>query len=853
VPKFSPNQSSFSGGEYSPLVYGRTDMERYKDGLKTMKNAISTMQGGAIKRSGTYYVSEAKDSSDKVRLVEFEYSVDQAYVIEFGDLYCRFYKDNAVIESSPGVPYEIVSPYAIGDIYGIKYFQSADVLYLLKDDYKPRKLKRYSDTDWEFEEIVFIDGPYLGVRDLGAVQVYGTGMNNILKNALTGSNVTPSGTTGSITVTMQDAVGVASSANAAGLIRVTLTGSDIFDTGDKIRISGHTEASVNGDWVVTRITATTYDLVGSTYVANGINGNAALAPFVAADVGRSIRIRYTAAWGWGVVTAVNNGAQLQVLLKSDLSASTATALWRLGVYYIGNYPSCGTFHEDRLCLSGAPDFPQRIDASKTSDYEVFSPTDLDSSATVGTVNAWSFTLNATDVNATKNLVSDEKGLAAFTYGGEWVVRPSNFSEALSPTNVSAKKTSSYGSSDAQAIQMGRSALFVQKGGRKMREYSYFYDVDGFRATDLSVLAEHITGSGISEVTRQKEPQNILWCVRNDGVLLGCTYERDESALYAGWHRHILGGVSDTAGSAAIVESAVVIPSPDGTTEELWLSVKRYIDGGVVRYIEYMKRPFDDLTDQRDGFFVDCGLTYNVPKTITGIATGANTDVTSAAHGFSNGDEVFIDSVFGCEYVNGDGVDDSVNNKIYTISNVAANTFRLVGIDSTTWSAYISGGIVRKRVLTVSGLDHLEGQTVAVQVDGAAHPNLVVASGAITLQERAAIVHVGLPYECDIELLRVEGGSAHGTSIGKTRRVNRLMMMVHRTLGLKIGSKFTALDDVYFRYDNTPMGLVQPLFSGILSEEIDADYDLDGYICIRSGQPLPLTLLSVSQILTEYDR
>jgi len=249
MPKVSPLQSNFNGGEFSPLIQGRVDNERYQTGLDTCLNFIPTIQGGLTRRPGTYYVSEVKSSAAKSRLVSFQFSVTQAYVLEFANNVIRFYKDNGQIESSPGVPYEIASTYATADLFELKFTQSADVLYIVHPDYAPRKLSRTSDTSWTLETIVFINGPYLPNDDRGYT---------LAPAAATGTGVSVvSGAT--VTVT-----GAAN--NGSGLIRITAA-SHGFDTGERVGIAsvgGTTEA--NGSWTITVITANTFDLQGSAFV-----------------------------------------------------------------------------------------------------------------------------------------------------------------------------------------------------------------------------------------------------------------------------------------------------------------------------------------------------------------------------------------------------------------------------------------------------------------------------------------------------------------------------------------------------------------------------------------------------------
>ena len=106
--------SSFTSGELSPRLDGRIDLEKYFSGSKTLENMVIHPHGGASRRSGTKFISEVKDSDDETRLIPFEFSTTQTYMMEFGSLYIRFYKDNGIIteagktiscitKASPGV------------------------------------------------------------------------------------------------------------------------------------------------------------------------------------------------------------------------------------------------------------------------------------------------------------------------------------------------------------------------------------------------------------------------------------------------------------------------------------------------------------------------------------------------------------------------------------------------------------------------------------------------------------------------------------------------------------------------------------------------------------------------------
>ena len=827
MPKVSALQSNFGGGEFSPLIQGRVDNERYGTGLDTCFNYIPTIQGGLVRRPGTYYVSAVKTSSAKTRLVPFQFSVTQAYIIEFGNLYFRFYKDNGRIETSPGVAYEVVSTYATADLFQLKFTQSADVLYITHPSYKPRKLSRTADTSWTLTVIDFLNGPYL-------------------PNDASGYTLTPGAATGSgVTLKSGASYAVSNAANnGSGLIRITLA-THPFVTGQRVGISGITGTTeANGSWTITVISTTVIDLQGSTF-ANVYTAGGTVFPgvFYSTDVGRFVRVLQGSTWGNAKIATFTNAGEVTIDIVSTFTSTAAKAVWRLGVWSdTTGYPACVTFHEDRLWFGGNTNTPQRIDGSRVGDYETFSPSDADGTITAS--HAVSFTLNSNDVNVVRWFSPDEKGLLVGTVGGEWVVRAASLSEAITPTNISAKKSTSYGSANIQPVQVGKATLHLQRSTKKMREFLYFYDVDGFRANDLTLIAEHITGEGLTELAYQKEPQSIVWGVRADGALIGMTYERDLDALRAGWHRHNIGGYGDAANGTAIVESIAVIPSPDATREELWMIVKRYINGATVRQVEYLTKIFDNEDDQQDAYFVDCGLTLDNPLTITAITKANPAVVTSASHGLSNGDRVRIQDVMGMT---------EVNSESFTVANVATNTFELSGINSTAYTTYISSGVARKLVSTISGLSHLEGQTVVVCADGAPQPNKVVASGAITLSVSAAVVHVGLGYNSDAQMLRLEAGAADGTALGKTRRVHRVGIMVHRSLGLQIGTSLADLDTLTFRTSSDPMTRAPALFTGIISETLDSDYDFENKIAWRQSQPLPSTILAVMPQMVTQDR
>lgn len=842
MPKVSPLQGNFNAGEVSPLVYGRVDADRYKTALAKCLNYIPTIQGGLIRRSGTAFASESKDSSKAARLIPFEFSTVQAYMIEFGHQYIRFYKDNGLITLTPVT---------------ITGATQADPVVVTAAAHG------YSNGDR-----VVITG-IVGMTQLNnrEFKVAGVAANTFqLIDPQTNVNVNGTAfdayTSGGSVAKVYEIV---STYDQLDLFQLKFTQSaDILylvhpDYAPRtLTRTAHTSWTLaamtllDGPYLSANTTGTTLTPSGTTgsvtITASAVTGINDDTGFQTTDIGRVIRIKHSTSWGYARITARASTTSVTATVVTAFGATTASATWRMGLYSdTGGYPACVTFHEDRLFFGGCPESEQRLDGSRSSLYTDFTPTDTDGTITAS--HAVGFSFNANTVNTVRWIVSDEKGLLAGTSGGEWVVRPSSQLEALSPTNVNAKPATSYGSDDIQPVQVGKACLFVQRAGRKVREMAYFYDVDGFRAEDLTVLSEHITGTGLTQLAYQKEPQSLVWGVREDGVLVSMTYERDVDSFKVGWSRHILGGFSDAAESDAVVESVAVIPAPDASREEVWLIVKRRINGRTCRTVEYMTKLFEDTDEQKDAFLVDLGLTYDSPISISAATQSSPVVVTANSHGFSNGDSVMISDVLGMADLNGE---------IYLVTNKTANTFELRTpannpVNGTAFDAYVSGGYARKLVSTISGLNHLEGQTVSILADGAVLPDQTVSSGKVTLTNPSGVVSIGFSYSSDGQLLRLEAGSADGTALGKTRRVHRVGMLLHRTLGMKLGMDFDEMDTVTFRTSSDPMTRAPALFSGIISENISAEYDFENQLAWRQDQPTPGMVLAVMPQMVTNDR
>ena len=735
--------TNFTAGELSPRLDGRNDLAKYSAGCSTVENMVIYPHGAAARRPGTQFVASVKTPAAKTRLIPFEFSTEQTYILEFGNQYIRFYRNNGQIESS-GSPYEISTPYLTAELFDIKFAQSADVMYITHPNHQTRKLSRTGHTSWSLAAVEFTNGPYL----------------------------------------------------------------DANITATTITASAHTVGT------------------GRTFTASAVTGINSGSGFLATDVGRQIRFRD----GYGIITARTNTTVVTVEILIDMGSSSSSTDWSLGSFSTTTgFPSCVSFFEQRLVFAASINNPQTVYFSKSGDYENM---DANIGGTVADDDAIIYTIASNQVNAIRFLTS-ARTLIIGTAGGEFVVSGGGDNNAVTPTNIMIKKQSNHGAANVDAISVGNATLFLQRAKRKIRELAYNFDVDGYIAPDLTILAEHITEGNVVEMAYQEEPLAIIWCVRGDGQLIALTYQREQEVV--AWHRHIIGGVFGT--SNAVVESVAVIPTDD-SEYELYMIVKRTINGATTRYVEYLHTFNFDQTDNTSFNYLDSqlGLSKSQTTLTAGINATATTIPVASVSGLSSSGKIKI----GGEIISYAGI---------SSLNLTGCTR---GQNITTATSHLSGAVTKEVVNIIAGLNHLEGQTVSILVDGATHPTKVVASNSITLDRFGTDVKIGLQYTSILKTMRIDAGSQDGTSQGKTKRIYEVTARLFETVGVEVGPDLDNMERVPFRTSADPMDQGIPPFTGDKEVEFRGNYDTDGFMMVRQTQPLPLTLLSLYPRLITND-
>lgn len=810
MPQQNLNQTNFTAGVLSPRLLGRTDVAKYQNGLENSINILTMVHGGATRRPGTYWVAEGKDSTKALRLWPFEYSTLQAYMLEIGNQYIRFYRNRSQLIS--GTPVEVVTPYLEADLAQLTFCQSADVLYIFHPNYKTRKLTRTSLTAFSISTVDFINGPW---RTLNATAT------TITASAITGAGITLTASTGIFTTQHVGAMFRLKDPQGTPPEAPWQNGVALATTGNLRRWNGRVYSN-----------ATT-----------GTTGNTAPTHTqgIVSDGGISWQYLHDGA-GWVEITGYTSSTQVTATVRSRLpnGCTSATTYWQESAFsnYRG-WPKVGAFYQERLWLGGNNSEPQTLWASTVGGYEDHTPGE--GNGTVADDDAIVVTISDDRVN-TISWMSAGNALLIGTTSGEFALGPANSNGAVTPSNISVKRQTTHGSAqNVPAIRAGHSVLFVQRSGRKIREMGYSLDIDGYQSPDMTLLSEHITGNGITEQALQEEPDSINWLRRADGWIVGMTYDRAQDVV--AFHPHRIGG--NYLGGNAIVESLGCIPSPDGKQNDLWLCVKRTIGGVTKRYIEYITDAFnpDRLTHgQEDAIFADAALQYLpaspaanlIPSGTTGSAT-----FTADAVVFYSGDVGKIIRMNGGKariiaYISG----------VEVVATIERDLSSTAAAASGDWS-------IGTETLTFSGLGHLEGQTVQIWADGSVRPERVVTAGQITIEAPAAsIAAIGLACPWYMKTLRPEAGAAMGTAQGQQKRTFEISMLLYNTLGVSVrGSEGKNYNPVPFRKTTDAMTALVPMFTGWKKVNPPTGWTPDGQLELAGSDPSPFTILSLVQGLT----
>lgn len=860
---------NMSGGEVSPLLDLRTQLKVYSQSVARLENFLALPQGPARFRPGLYFGHYTRRNQNAV-FIPFQFNDEQSYQVEATNQYFRFYRNNAIIVegskaitgatkanpvvvtstshgyqngdeifinnvqgmtelngksyivknvtantfelqdideinlngtgfttySSGGIAeriYEIKTPYLEEDLPFIQFAQNADTMYITNIRYEQRKFTRSGNTNWSLFRYTRIADPFGTANDI-------TGITK---------------------------------ANPAV---VTYSGADNFSNGDQVFIDsviGMTEIN-NTHFLIKNVntTANTFELTD----LNGVNIDST-----------------------GYTTYASAG-------KAE----------KIGA---DNYPRACTFTGDARVLFAATKVkPETIWGSRAPSsgavrYDDFTKGSNDT-------DAIEFTLAPVhgQVDAIQWLANSDKFILAGTFGTVRRIYGATEQESITPTSVTAKSVNTYGCALATPVSNGVNVFYIQRGRDKLRSFEYDYVIDGYMTTDRNLVSGHITRTGLKQITNQLGSVNVIWGVRNDGVLTGMTYNDKEDI--AGWHRQVFSGshVGDDGFTKPFARCLWAGNMPrENNSEQLWVINERVINGKTRRFVEFLsdqvEMPFEidfytstnNQDEDQERYFnasyeamrwavhLDAALTYDGSQ----VGVGAGAAITpGAATGtgvtFTASAAVFTSSMVGRQiwkkYSNrgeggGRAIIKTFNSSTSVVCDIVVDFNDADQIPAGNW--YLTA-------TEISGLDHLEGETVGIVGDGATQNDKVVTDGSVTIDTPAAVCHVGLKYAGILETLELDSGGLTGSAVSKKRNVREANIHFLNTIGAFFGTSLYNLERIVFRSSSDKSSRGVPAFTGIKRIPFSDRHSRRKRAFVLQNKPLPCIIQALDVFLETTD-
>lgn len=957
MPRISPILTNFTAGEWSPQLYGRVDLAQYPNACRTMKNFIPRVHGGAQFRPGTTFIADCKDSTKKARLIPFQYSTSQAYVLEMGDGYLRFFKDQGVIVSSGTTPYEITTIFAVADVPFVRYCQDKDLMYLFHNVYFPQKLIRLAHNSWSIANVPFECGPFLPANKNGEVG------SDLITN---GDFEADSGCTDVGTPLIQKRTDFRSYKNTYSRTLVASAANDGFKMTAFTSVNSATYRlrariyKLYGDIKITvRKGDNSGDLLSDTitdlgndewieverYFSEGAASGGAGAFVQFTDPGavefntnlilngtfetpwswtpigtdlseRSTGASHAGAYGWklhqtspGVPVGVRSDAFITetervyritfwvlptnltvngialIITRGDASESVThvfeglnVGTWNERVYdYIETKGGAAAYIQFNTTTLGDPlqdiyiddvtmtCFKRQVFVDQVELYRVESTTITPSAKTGAgiTLTASSAIFSASHIGAfwsiTHAAVTGYVKIVSFT--SSTVVVADVLVDLGDTTATTIWREGAWsalngypacGNFYEQRLICGNSPLNPDAvWGSKVTEYEDF--TPGILATDsfaynlqsdivrwIASLGQLVIGTvnkefrlGAQGSADALTPTNVKMTGQSrKGSADIMPIDLGNAIIFA--QRH---GEADQPGRRVReLTYNYINDAYDG--KELTLLSEHITGAGIVDWA-LMNAPYQILWCVTEGGVL-IGLTYEKEQNVI------------AWHRHET--DGLVESVCVIPGENQDELWMIVNR---TIGGVAKRYIEVMadfdwGTDQADCFFVDSGLTYDSTPATVfSGLDHLEGETVAILADGVVQTPQVVTGGSITLATAASVVHVGLPYTGVLAPMDLDGGAMEGTGQGKLKRLHGVAVNFYKTLGGYIGADEVTMEELEFP---SPTAVPQPLYSGIKDDfTFPADWALEGRIVIKQTDPLPMTVLSIMPRLRTEDR
>ena len=807
-------KQAFSGGEISPEMFGRIADNKFQQGASLMRNFIAKPQGPAQNRPGLAFVKAVKDSTKATRLLSFTFNTTQTMAIEFGDQYFRFHTQGQTLLYTDGAAWNSGTNYAVGDI--AKY---NNVNYYAKTAHSnsqpPNATNWYAlPADMTYEvphsylEAELFDVHYVQSADVMTLVHPNHPPKELRRLGATKWEL--------LTIDFGSPIAAPTGVSVSAYIpSSTSTNSDTYE--DHIYVVTAVKPNLV-DESNQSSSATVSNNIFVTGAKNTISWNAV--------TGAS---RYKVYKDQGGIFGFIGETTTTSIVDNNISPdfSVTPPIHENDFVGTGNYPGAVSYFEQRRVFAGTNNAPQNIWMTKSG-----TESNMSFGLPIRDDDRIEFRVAAREANTIRHIVP-LTNLLMLTGSAEWRITSVN-SDAITPSSISVKPQSYIGANNTQPVIVNNSLVYCAARGGHVRELGYNWQANGFITGDLSLRAPHLFDNLTTiDMSLSKSPIPVVWMVSSDGKLLGLTYVPEQQL--GAWHQH------DTDGS---FESVACVS--EGNDDVTYCVIKRTINGATKRYVERMGTRL--FATQRDNFFVDAGATYN------GTNTDTNKTVTiSGGTNYTKGESITITTNYNLfnPPPNVDDKDDAivlVDGSTYyrcTILSTTSQTVATAKLDKDLPAPLRNTAITTFEVArnVISGINFLEGKKINILADGAVHPQKTVTSGSITLDRAASVVHVGLPYESDLQTLPL-ALQAEAFGQGRVKNINHVWLRVLESSGIFAGPSADKLVEAKQR-TTEPYGTPPNLKTEDIKIMVTPTWQDNAQLFIRQTDPLPLTIVGLT--------
>lgn len=833
--------SNFSGGEVAPEVFGRIDSEVYKNSAKRFENFISMTQGAAVFRGSTTFLHPTRLQKTG-RIEKFAYNDDQVYTLEFTDLKLRIYEDDELTLTPTTIAISAATKANPCVLTMVGHgFSTNDEIYV-------SGVAGMTELNGRFFRVTSLTVDTCSLQDL-----FG---NNV--NSTNFTTYTSGGTAAKV-------YEVTSPYPEADLddFQFDQEGNTMTFTHDMYAPYRLTRVSATS-WTFAIFSRTADPFVAASKTITGATqANPCVVTAVAHGYSSGQRVLIEAVVG---MTQLNGNSylitvltvdtfSLQTLAGVNVDSTGYTAYSSAGTSKRETYPRSCTYFEGCLYYAGSVDNPNRwwrsrgpddTGATRYDDFTTGSDADHAIIANLSAIQKQTAYIHWLVGLSSFLAFGTEAGVIGLDGGGD---------AAITPTNFRTRPIDPVGVQKVTPVSDGQTVFYVQKGGRNLRSFEYDLIADRYKSFDRSFLAPHLTLGGIKKIVLQRWKLGLIWAVRNDGKLICLTIKPKEDVT--GWHRHTIGG------TGVSVIDAVVEPQVDGY-DKLKLIVERTINSTTTRYIEYLNDPWEGLDkadyytgeladddtayldelyeSMRECKYLDASLVWDGSSrgaiTMTpGAVTGDGVTFTASASLFAATD---VGKLITKRYQDRTGGGQA---RIITYTN-ATTVVCDIEVDFDSVSAIAAGDWFLSGLI-VTGLHHLEGQTIQVVGDGRKHPDVVVSGGSVTLVRQTSFALFGYKYTGILEPLNFIIIAALQNSVSYGKNVGQVSVILANSIGVRYGTSIYELQEVYMSEGGQLTDRPPVPITGAIDLTVEDTWDINKSIIYVQDDPYPCMINAMS--------